>query len=171
MIIVKTIIIIKRSKYIIWKSIQAPPTCSPLPTAIWKPEPRPQKATAMDYKEVLGRDAIKRTFYQNNNTIAVGASVTITLSCSMTFTSFPFDTQRCNLEMRLPGMTPKLLGVNLTDSDTLGYKVQVCVFLWFAVHCVKVLPLDEETTSVAGLDPQLYHLCLHGPLLLRCDQN
>ena len=104
----------------------------------------------MDFKEVLGKKDVKATFHQNNNTMVVAGGVSITLSCSMTFTSFPFDIQRCNLELRLPGMIPKLLGVNLTDTDALGYKVQVCVktYLRYLMQYVKVLPLGNETTTV-----------------------
>ena len=81
----------------------------------------------MNLKEVLGKKDIKTNFHQNNNTMVVAGGVSMTLSCSMTFTSFPFDTQICHLELRLPDMTPKLLGVKLEDTDALGYNVQVCV--------------------------------------------
>ena len=122
--------------------------CSPFAMNIWRPDPRPYRVTTMDLKEVLGRQDIKGTFYQNDNTVDVTGGVTITLSCSMNFTHFPFDTQRCNLELRLAGMTPKLLGVNLEDTDTLGYNVQVCVYISMIFNAifVKVLPLDNETT-------------------------
>ena len=100
--------------------------CSPI-VATWKPDPRPYRVTTMDFKEVLGKKDFWTTFYQNNNTMVLRAAVSITLSCSMIFTSFPFDKQTCNLELELPGMTPKLLGLNLTDTDALGYNVQVCV--------------------------------------------
>ena len=101
--------------------------CSPI-VATWKPDPRPYRVTTMDFKEVLGRKDMKVIFHQNNNTMVLRAAVSITLSCSMIFTSFPFDKQRCKLELELPGnITPKLLSVNLTDTDTLGYNMQVSV--------------------------------------------
>ena len=82
----------------------------------------------MDYKEVLGNKDIKATFFQNNNTMFLAGGVSITLSCSMTFTSFPFDKQRCSLELKMPGnITSKLLGVNLTDTETLGYNMKVSI--------------------------------------------
>ena len=82
----------------------------------------------MDFKEVLGKTDFKTTFYQNNTTMVARAAISITLSCSMIFTSFPFDKQRCNLEMELPGnITPKLVSVNLKNIDTLGYNMQVSI--------------------------------------------
>ena len=103
--------------------------CSPFITSIWKPDPRPYRVTTMDLKEVMGRKDVQRTFFQSNKTMVVRGGVSITLSCPMSFTSFPFDKQSCSLELRLPGMTPKLLAVNLTDTDTLGYNLQVCLDL------------------------------------------
>ena len=95
---------------------------------MWGPVPRPDRVTTMDYKEVLGNQlSFPPTLFQNNNTVIVWAVVSITLGCPMSFTSFPFDKQSCNLELRLPGMTPKLLALNLTDTDTLGYNLQVCL--------------------------------------------
>ena len=67
----------------------------------------------MDFKEVLGRKERTITFLQNNNTVTVLAAVTITLSCPMSFTYFPFDKQSCSLELRLPGMTPNILAFNI----------------------------------------------------------
>ena len=84
----------------------------------------------MDLKEVMGRKDVQRTFFQSNKTMVVRGGVSITLSCPMSFTSFPFDKQSCNLEFISPGMTPKLLAVNLKDTDdTLGYNLQVCLDL------------------------------------------
>ena len=109
--------------------IQAPPTCSPI--AIWVPGPHSDMVTTMDYKEVLGKQlSSPPTLFQNNSNVVVWAVVSITLSCSMSFASFPFDKQTCNLELSLPGMTPTLLAANLTDTDdTLGYNLQVCLDL------------------------------------------
>ena len=84
----------------------------------------------MDFKEVLGEQlSSPPTLFQNNNTVFVWLVVSITLSCPMSFASFPFDEQSCSLELTLPGMTPKLLALNLTDTDTLGYNLQVCLDL------------------------------------------
>ena len=94
---------------------------------MWDPEPRPNRVTTMDVKEALGKEDAQTTFFQNNKTVVSRAGVSITLSCPMSFTSFPFDKQTCKLELRLPGMTPKLLALNLTDTDTLGYNLQVCL--------------------------------------------
>ena len=46
----------------------------------------------------------------------------------MSFTAFPFDKQRCNLEMRLrEDVTPKLVGFKFRETlnDTLGYTLKV----------------------------------------------
>ena len=83
----------------------------------------------MDVKEVMGRKAVQQTFFQSNKTLVVRAGASITLRCPMSFTSFPFDKQTCSLDLSLPGMTPKLLALNLTDTDTLGYNLQVCLDL------------------------------------------
>ena len=68
------------------------------------------------------------TLYESNNTVVWKAKFDITVSCPMSFTSFPFDKQTCSLQMRLHEiMTPRLLHFDLKDSlkDTLGYNVQV----------------------------------------------
>ena len=80
----------------------------------------------MDFKEVFGEKQFWTVFDPKNKTVVVWTDVTVSLSCPMVFNSFPFDKQRCNLELRLPGkVTPKLGAVHLNDSDVLGYNMQV----------------------------------------------
>ena len=95
---------------------------------VWKPRPHPTGASKIDLKEVFGQNDMTMTLYERNSTVVWKSKFDITVSCPMRFTSFPFDKQRCNLEIRLPEiMTPRLLRFSLKDSlkDTLGYNVQV----------------------------------------------
>ena len=81
------------------------------------------------------------TLYERNNTVVWKSNFDITVSCPMSFTSFPFDKQTCSLQMRLPEiMTPRLLHFDLKDSlkDTLGYNVQV--YLTFIALVVFFIP-------------------------------
>ena len=108
--------------------IQAPPSCPLFWGSIWKPVPIPSVASNIDVKEVFGQKVVRTTLYENNKTVVWKSSFDITVSCSMSFTAFPFDKQRCNLEMRLSGyITPKLVGFNFrgTLNDTLGYTLKV----------------------------------------------
>ena len=84
----------------------------------------------MDFKEVFGEKQFWTVFNPNNKTVVVVTDLTVSLSCPMSFTSFPFDEQRCNLELRLPSkVTPKLHAVHLNVSDVLGYNMQACLYL------------------------------------------
>ena len=102
--------------------------CSLSRSEMWTPiEAMDMDVSAIDVKEVFGEKQVKAILFNNNNTVMFWSTVTMTLKCPMDFTPFPFDTQKCILEMRLPGdVTPKLdLDVSDSLKDTLGYKMQV----------------------------------------------
>ena len=80
----------------------------------------------MELKDILEMASSKKTlFYQVNHMVKSGAEIPLTLRCPMTFTNFPFDTQRCDIEWRLEGnITPKLHDVKFIDTNTLGYHIE-----------------------------------------------
>ena len=97
--------------------------------------------------------------FNNNNTVIFVSAFTMTLNCPMNFTLFPFDTQRCKIEMGLPEDVTTKLDLDVSDSlnDYKGYNMQVCLCIISFVsinslpmHCGKVLPSNKKTSSIAG---------------------
>ena len=113
----------------------------------------------IDVKEVFGEKMVGTNLFNNNNTVIFVSAFTMTLNCPMDFTRFPFDTQRCKIEMGLPEDVTTKLDLDVSDSlnDYKGYNMQVCLCIISSLsinslpmHCGKVLPFNRKTSSIAG---------------------
>ena len=82
----------------------------------------------MDIKEVFGQQIIVTVLNQENHTVTFYPKADITIGCPMDFSSFPFDQQKCTLEMEIQrDVAFRNRGARLKNSsaDILGYRMKV----------------------------------------------
>ena len=82
----------------------------------------------MDIKEVFGQEIIRTVLNQENHTVTFYPKADITIGCQMDFASFPFDQQKCTLEMEIQrDVALSNSGAHLKNSsaDILGYWMKV----------------------------------------------
>ena len=78
----------------------------------------------MDIKEVFGQQIIRAVLIQENHTVTFYPKADITIGCLMDFSFFPFDQQKCTVEMEIQrDVTLRNSGVHLKNisADILGY--------------------------------------------------
>ena len=96
--------------------------------SIWKMIPQISRLSEMDVKEVFGQQIIRAVLNQENHTVTFDPTADITIGCPMDFSYFPFDQQKCTLEMEIQrDVTLRNRGAHLKNSsaDILGYRMEV----------------------------------------------
>ena len=109
-------------------SSKAPVLCNLDWGSIWKIIPQISRLSELDVKEVFGQQIIVTVLNQENHTVTFYPKADITIGCPMDFSSFPFDQQKCTLEMEIQrDVVLRNLGVHLknSSSDILGYQMKV----------------------------------------------
>ena len=84
---------------------------------VWRPQFQIEGLSKMEVKEVFEKKSWTTELRQKDRYVTDSITFDITLGCPMSFTSFPFDQQICNLEVvsAVPKMKLENLKVDIKE--------------------------------------------------------
>ena len=87
---------------------------------VWRPQFQIEGLSKMEVKEVFEKKSWTTELRQKDRYVTDSITFDITMGCPMTFTTFPFDQQKCDLEVvsTVPKMKLENRKVDIRDMST-----------------------------------------------------